>query len=65
MQYDFARHVVATNYIPIFDARLACSIWETDKWKIDPVRKFLNIWGFDYSTLGLETQPMSRKGDAS
>jgi len=28
-----------------------------DQWKINPIRSFLNKWGFDYSTLGLEIQP--------
>ena len=46
----------------IFDTSLACSNWSSDQWKIDPVRNFLRVWGFDPSTLGREVTALSPFG---
>jgi hypothetical protein len=39
--------LTTTACAPIYDTRLACSNWSSDQWKIDPVRNFLRVWGFD------------------
>lgn len=52
----FPRPVISTNVRPIFDARLARSNSPRDVALINPIRKLLNIWGFDCSTLGIEVQ---------
>ncbi len=64
LEFEFNRPVVSTNYTPPFDARLACSVSPDDQMKIDPVRKTLNIYGFDYSTHGIETEATPASGPA-
>jgi hypothetical protein len=62
VDFYFPLPIVSTNVRPIYDARLGCSIWDVDQWKINHIRSFLNKWGFDYSTLGLGIQPKGPTG---
>jgi hypothetical protein len=61
---EFRRPIILTNCCPIYDARLAASNYDGDKWKINPVKEFLNIYGFDTSTLGIEVQAKLDFGNA-
>jgi hypothetical protein len=61
---EFRRPIILTNQCPIYDARLAASNYDGDKWKINPIKEILNIYGFDTSTLGIEVQPKVDFGNA-
>lgn len=61
-EVEFSMPIVSTNYSPIFDTRLGCSISPYDQSKIDPIRNLLSVWDFDYYTLGLEIEPISPSG---
>lgn len=63
LELQFNNLVLTTTTLsPIFDTRLACSNWSSDQCKIDQVRNFLRIWGFDPSTLGREVTALSPFG---
>lgn len=61
-QLIFKRPIIRTTYQPIFDARLARSNWIDDAWKINPIKNFLSIYGFDTTTLGVEVQARNPVG---
>lgn len=54
--------LTTTGFQTIFDTRLSCSNWPSDQWKIDPIRNFLRMRGFDPSTLGREITALSPFG---
>lgn len=58
----YSRPIISTTYYPIYDARLGRSNWTTDEYKIVQIKKILNMYGFDCSTIGKEIQPVIPKG---
>lgn len=54
--------LTATPIKPIFNASLACSNWDIDQWKIDPIRDYMSNWGINYTTLGREVNSLSPSG---
>ncbi|MGD1836994.1 MAG: hypothetical protein ACPKPY_02915 [Nitrososphaeraceae archaeon] len=51
---NFKQYIIATNYQPIFDARLAASHPKEDERIINPLKRYLNSLGFRTLTLGKE-----------
>ena len=65
LELDPIRPIIMTSYHPIYDVRLARSNLIEDNWKINPLIQFLNKYGFDCSTLGIEVHGTQNPNDQS